>query len=68
MERINLEALDWRERAVILLIYAAGYTESEAAEELDGLYDDVYTRDRVHTVHRAALRKLRRSARELEAV
>jgi hypothetical protein len=49
------------------MIYGAGFTEREAAEELSVLLEEFVSRDRVHTIHRAAIRTLRRRA-ELLAV
>lgn len=63
--RIDVEVLSGEQRLVIALYYWGpdGTTEREIAEDLTDLLDEVYTRDRVHTIRRAAERRLLAAAR-----
>ena len=62
--RIDVKVLTGEQRLVIMLYYwgPVGTTESTIARDLTELLDEIYTRDRVHTIRRAAERRLRAAA------
>ena len=63
-QRIDVGSLTGEQRLVIALYYwgPVGTTETTIAEDLSDLLGDEYTRDRVHTVRLAAIRRLRAAA------
>jgi len=62
--RIDVKVLTGEQRLVIALYYWSpdGTTETTIAQDLTELLDEPYTRDRVHTIRRAAERRLRAAA------